>query len=755
MSDEKRHSYSDDGLTLKKSLRSSYDASPVVFREKPRLPPPAPSSAGLADMKEFAKIKAQRMSHSKSPSHVTVQYDRGTPSLHIRFSQVELPTPAVISRDIKSPTNESLVGYRKAHEYPTSSAHDHTIESENLYRYGAHPYGDSSSESSQSLYSPSVYGANDTPRTSRTLGYGPADLPDVLEPPLPAYFATPTQRSSDYSQISDLSAAQAEIIDTPRRKLSFLNRKSAVARAMLYPVPSTKVAMTLSGTESSPVTSPARPQNPTDMMPRSTIDERLPATRRPSPLPVPPVQQSPAPVSQVSQTQRQQASTTASAIRNHASGITIDTTAPSFDSAGYSSDEPNARSSTLQAMRELAEQFPGPPPGAVVANIGIQAATINRRNEERSTGHGFNQSRNGSSHGHGTSIAGSTDTDEAIRRRIPANVKMKGRQAASPTPSIPLPPLPSQGLPRTLPRQPPHMLSLEQVLSQAQAPPTPFTAQPIDPFEDDDTMSHPETTTELSPLTMSVKLRHPQSFISTMYPPSTRRNSKATTAGIMSPAPTFSPSFYSQGLSRGPSTFGQKSPSILDFGAALKEWNLAGLQTMGVGAPMHRRSLSAQTRDEFERQQQKYQKNVALTSELDLSYDPPDQLHQPQQPATRTTGRAPLNRIKSIGKAPQRTTPRPVKSPYARESMHLQPLVIPDSPQGQDVPVSAVEAGGVSQTFDVNKAGVNTTLEEQDELMPMSAVTEGTHGGGIMRSLTILDGGHVPIRLQRSKKELY
>ena len=54
-------------------------------------------TAGLPDMVHFSNDKAQN-----GQRRVTVRYDAGTPSLHMRFSMLDIPSPATIADEIKS-----------------------------------------------------------------------------------------------------------------------------------------------------------------------------------------------------------------------------------------------------------------------------------------------------------------------------------------------------------------------------------------------------------------------------------------------------------------------------------------------------------------------------------------------------------------------------------------------------------------------------------------------------------------------------
>lgn len=862
VTDRRRHPYAaSDLFSAEKSRGNLYARSPILDAEKSNLPSPGSplafavspkpvTTTGLPGMVEFARVKAQRMSQHSS-KRVTVHYNHGTPELHLRLSVTELPSPAVIAESIKSrPATELVEEYRKSQMrtpksqlkersrfsatsrgssvdergfdemisvYPASTTHGHTIESENLYRYGANPYGYISTPSSQA--SDLTPHGSTVPPTSAAHGHSPATSSPSsfhnLARPTPAYldYDTPTRRFSGHSEASNISAAQAEIVDMPRRKLSFSKHRSTLARAVLYPVPGTNVALALSGSGNTPtpVTLQKRTQNPKPAPPTSnkTVYPALPTSQRPSPSPTPtrqsplprPLPVSQAPVPRPSQSQPRESVVRESIVDDDGNVITVTAIAPSPDEE-YDSDDKPKRSTralsgysvrsvpeTLQAVRELAKKFPGLPPGAVVADIGIRAGgmvPVKEGDEVSSSGHGREESvsRNVSSIGHGyVSHAESTDTEELIRRRIPAEVKMKGKMVSE-APSVPLPPVPVQQpqlrlLPVIPPKnpqrfQPPQSKSAQNGLTQVQVP-TQFTAKPIDPFDDDgdDTTSRRGTSTELSPLSMSIKLRHPQSFVSTMYQPSTRRNSGMVTT-LTSPTSPSSLSHYSQssfdhGRGQGHgrrSQEGELSPGIVDFGTALNEWNLGG-HAMIRG---HRRSLSAQTRSEFDRQQKQGRRRDSISGpDFDVSDELPDQLHQLQR-VTNATGTQ-IGRIKSIGKAPRRVTPQPIRGHFVRGSMHLQPLVIPvSSSSGRDVPISAVDAGGVHTILGVNRAGMNVAIgreqEQDDGEFVFSATTEGatssygtsSNGRGVTRYsevLSIADGGYVPIKFQGSRNGSY
>ncbi|KXN89696.1 hypothetical protein AN958_05236 [Leucoagaricus sp. SymC.cos] len=772
---------------------SIYAQSPVY--EKSGLPGPASVSkgfstspkptttTGLPGMAEFAEVRAKRMSQH-SQKRVTVCYHHGTPTLHLRLSHIELPSPAVIAQSIKGQPNDNHISeYRNSFMqtpksqfkersrfsatsvesdvddapsiYPASTTHGHTVDGENVYRTGPNPYGyftSSPSTKSEDL-SPHTFGKNH----------------------LPAAFT-----SAAHDHTSDISAAHAEIVDMPRRQLSFSRQKSALARAVLYPLPGTEVAMALSGKEENPSPSstsppPRRLQKPRpNSLPKSNKISypTLLLSQRPLPSPSPvPVRQEPLPAPEpiVHPTQQHRASfVRESIIDDDGNVITVTAIAPSIDEEEYDSEGRPKRNTralsgysvgsvpeTLQAVRELAKKFPSLPPGAVVVSTISDQSYIHVEDAASSVGH--------------TKVSvESTDTEEIIRGRIPAEAKMKQKMVSG-APVMPPPPPPNpqkvQQLPPSIPPRNPRRLQrpMPRPFEKAPPPEAQFTAKPIDPFDDDDATSYRETMADLSPLSMSVKLRHPQSFISSMYAP---------TMALTSPVTPSSPAYYQQpgqapstlGHGRNRSQEGTMSPGVLDFGTALKEG-----QNMHARRPMsnlpsiemiegHRRSLSAQTRVELDRQQQRQRRPDSLASyDIDISDELPDQLQQLRQTSNAPGG--PLNRIKSIGKAPRRITPQPTRGHHVRGSMHLQPLVIPVSSSGRDVPISAVGAGGIHTILGVNKAGMNVNVaqEPDDSEAVLSATTEGatSNGRGIVRyseALSIEDGGYVPIRLQGSRK---
>ncbi|KAF9448433.1 hypothetical protein P691DRAFT_759907 [Macrolepiota fuliginosa MF-IS2] len=821
------HPYSAGGYLTREKSRDRLSAQTPVVNEKfdPLSPGLASSftsptiTQGLPGMAEFARIKAQRMSQY-SPKRVTVYYDHGTPTLHLRLSVLDLPTPAIIAQNLKNrPTSELADEYGKTQTwtprsqvkersrfsatsrgssseysqemdetitvYPASTIHGHTVESENVYRYGANPYG--------YLSTPSSRASDMAPTTTVAHGHSPMISHDLI-PPVPG-FINPAQRFSGYSEASsNNSAAQAEIVDKPQRKLSFTRHKSTLARAVLYPVPSSQVAMALSGTESiTSFTPPRQLRNGNPSTPQLQVTyPSLPTSQRPSPSPSPTAIRQ-ASVPRPIQPETRYSTVRESVIDDDGNVITVTAIASPDDDEAYDSPRRAARAvsgysvrsvpETLQAVRELAMKFPGPPAGAVVANIGMRASTMTPTKERLvdeagPSSHGHDRDddlsrstssvTNGHRHGRGVSTAESTDTEELIRRRIPAQVKMKGKMVPE-VPLVPLPPIPDrQPQKRQLPVIPPKNPRRTQQLQQLppRIPPqaraqVQFNAKTIDPFDEDgdETASYRGAATDLSPLTMSVNLRHPQSFISTIYQPSTRRNSGATTA-LPSPTTPFILSEYTSGraqrYSRSRSQDGQASPGVIDFGTAL-EWDTGDQKLEGSG---HRRSLSAQTRAEFARLQQQQQRLGVPSVDLDVADELPDQLHELQQ-IPSTTG-ASLGRIKSIGNAPRRTTPQPTRGRYVRESMHLQHLVIPDASSGQDVPISAVDAGGVQTILGVDRAGMSVAIgreQEQDDIEAvLSATTEdgtSSNGRSLLRALSIEDGGYVPIKLQGSRRRRF
>jgi hypothetical protein len=850
--DEKSHPYAASAFltTGKRRLshrRSNIYAQSPLSGEKSAFSPIAPISRGLPNlqkptvttglpgMSEFAEIKAKRMSQ-RPPQRVTVFYHHGTPTLHLRFSRVELPSPAVIADSIKNrPTSDDYLrtpaSQFKGHSrfsftsressvddttsvYPILTTHGHAGELEAVTRHRSHPYG---------LFTPSSHDVdgstfvrNRTPTTPAHDQSRAIQTSLHLDPPLPAYLDPPSRRFSDYSDASGISAVQAEIVDAPHRKLSIPPR-SVLARAVLYPVPGTRVVKVLSGESptSSSTPPPKRLHRPRNAPPNKSSGisyPSLPASQRPTLQSFIP---GPEPVPRLTQQQR------GSIVRESfydedGNVITVTAIAPSLDEeldhdsekhrsgralSGYSV---GSVPETLQAVRELARKFPGLPPGAVVADIGFRAAAMTPVKERDEVSSVSAQSHSGS--GESDMAASiepwdaqvsveSTDTEEIISNRIPAEMKAKGKMDREP-PSVPLPPVPDQQVqrlppmlptrnplrsrpPRSLPTTPQNV-PLRHTHAQA-----PFTEEPLDPFDDDMT-SYRDTTVQLSPLSMSVNLQHPPSFISTKYPP-TSRNSVMTT-GLPSPVTSFSLSSYQNSNPVSPNVgHGQQqpqsresitSPGVIDFGTALKEWNDNGQKIPGV-RPMtdlatiemiegYRRNLRAQRRAEFNRQpvsgaRRRQPPDSTTSYDLDVSDELPEQLqqHRQQSPSSTTTNSngVPLSRIKSIGKAPRRITPQPTRGHAVRGSMYLQPLVIPVSSSSKDVPISAVGAGGARTILGVNKAGKNIDVakQEQDDVEPVSATTEATssNGLGVVRYsevLSVEDGGYVPIRLQKGIK---
>jgi hypothetical protein len=233
------------------------------------------------------------------------------------------------------------------------------------------------------------------------------------------------------------------------------------------------------------------------------------------------------------------------------------------------------------------------------------------------------------------------------------------------------------------------------------------------------------------------------------------------TSGVTSPV---SPSYYSK---QDQSQEGAISPDIIDFGSALKEWNKAGQTIPGI-RPMrdlpsmqmiegHRRSLSAQTRAEFDRLQQRRQRPESIVSD-DLDVSDSRQLEKQRTTISSATG-ASVVRIKSIGKVPRRITPQPTRGRTVRGSTHLQPLVIPASPPfGKDVPVSAVDAGGLQTILGVNRAGMNVDVAKEQGDTATEGTTSSSSGQGVQRyseALSIENGGYAPIKLQGSRKGSY
>lgn len=701
-------------------------------------------SPNLDEKRDFdLGLKSADTKHSStwSSQRVTVLYDHGTPKLHLRLSTLDLPTPAAMADPPKARPISSII---EEYKNSLSGSKSRTVKTQG-WLSTTESTGGTKEQSRFSVTSVESNGLSVYP-PSTTHGHTVEDkrISRIsLEPPAPAYLDNNSvQRSSGYS-FSGLSAASAEIIDTPRRQLSITKHKSTyLARAVLYPVPPTRVALALTS-EGTPVSQRGDAKGKTDgyaSLPRSHHPQELSPPTPPSSV----LQHSTLPAPWTQSRFQQQQKQQESIVDEDGNAITITALSPSSDEGHEDEVTSGSKKSrdratralsgysvrsvpeTLQAVRELANKFPGPPPGAVVANIGMQAPRLCESSSESTLGREVS-----------SRTASSTDTDEVLRRRIPAEVKLKGRQQQQP-PAVPLPPVPRG-----------YQTKLQYV-----------TAEPIDPFDDDgdgDEITSDSVGggvvpgSELSPLSMSVKLHHPMSFISNSHPRNSGMTTTTTTTTTISPATPFFAHILQQGHGRGGSQEDSRmvSPGIVDFGTALGQWNTS---VGGGGRPMeelpsltmvegHRRSMSAKSQIDIEnerrRKEEQHRRQISAQERQEIDDAEIDEL--PDQVAQLKEVSAGLGRIKSIGKVPRRVTPTPTRGAGVRGSMHLQHIMIPAFPSssGRDVPLSAADGG----------------VDVAHESVVFSASTEygsSASRGRASEVLSIEDGGYVPIRDRKS-----
>jgi hypothetical protein len=161
---------------------------------------------------------------------------------------------------------------------------------------------------------------------------------------------------------------------------------------------------------------------------------------------------------------------------------------------------------------------------------------------------------------------------------------------------------------------------------------------------------------------MSIKLRHPQSLVSTW-------NARSTIG-----SPPIKPVPYNDAM------------DTIDFGTALKEWGTGGQRTAGVRVTGDLSSIVGSSRrimgDQTIEQGKQY--SVANSEILDEAPEQLEQFRRSQDTAIVTPKNEGLSlvRIKSIGNAPRRVRPQPIVGHTSPGSLHLHPLVIPSEGSG-------------------------------------------------------------------------
>lgn len=601
---------------------------PLIPAPVSKLFPKLSMITDLSGVSDFVKTRTGGM-FERSPRRITTNHRSESPASPLRYFRIGLPATTIVTQNIEYRHRSVSATSHEWCLYNVAPAHSNTHESMNE--------------------SPGALGTPTVAPYDHTQSFGQSSF--ELEPPTPAYFEDSTWRLSNTSRISDISATQAEIVDISRRTLSFTNYKSSLAKPVLYSVPGSEADMALSGADSAPTTQTPRRylQKPRPALPEAdrTAQFNLSNSRRPYPSrSSSPVHHSPVPVrSSGSQSTQQRA-------KMFARGSIIDEDDIALlpiDEGGYGADRKADESITLwhdvdsdvdsapemlQAIREFAMKFPGPPSEAPVADIGFYSSGLTPVKESHVAHFMSGQSRVqvesvANLIRHSKISLDSMDTIEMLRTRIPAELKMKGRAACYST-DTPLPPIPGQEV-QQLPQPQPMGSALRlQPLRKLPSPePRPaLVVNVIDSFDSD--TSSPTIPNELS------MLRHPQSIISAAHP--TRHNS-----GNMTAASSVLPLSHNPNPHITLST--QPSLGVTDIGTALNEWNATGQRTSETSdlpsvemTKRYERDSSVQDRAELGRQQER-QQQVDSTVPYDVKSldDLPGQFYQLRQPQNANT----------------------------------------------------------------------------------------------------------------------
>ncbi|XP_006455280.1 hypothetical protein AGABI2DRAFT_121212 [Agaricus bisporus var. bisporus H97] len=649
------HPYATGGLPdMESSKVARTPPSPATAGQNVDLPDASPRPSlqnGLPGMSEFAHVKEKRM--SKRPRRwVTIYYNRGTPTLHLRLSAFNMSPPVDIAGSNKnrwmgnvpkankkpllqtpvkeqsrfSTSSESSIKPETVSIYPASTTHRDTGESE------------INGEISNDSYS-RHYPMGSSSSTTATRGHGHVRSNKDIS--TTAAHLNSTRRFSGFSDASGLSAAQAEIVDTPRRKLSFKRGKSALAKAVLYPIPGKNVAMALAGNEDEEAAAPPGAIRKLPPLPKAPAKSTLPINQRPSNLSSVPIQYPTLPPTSLSRPPQKRQSI----VDDDGSVVTVMAVSP-VEAESESGEKRGTRKESgysirsiheaLQAVREMADKFPDLPPGAVGVAGQMGDETPHSRRQRPLT-------------------TWSTDTEDFMRTRIPKEKKMKGR-AVSVARSSFMSGQEIQQLPPAFKPQKNTPRERRRLVSQQLPPLLPrSTANPTDIFFDNGGTTDHSGSNQLSPLAMSIKLRHPQSLVSTL-------NARPTVASPISPV--------------------SDTGDVIDFGTALKEWRTnSGVKSSSIRAMGDLSSIVGSARKTRNHQATEQEKRYSIISSVTLD-EIPEQLEQTRRPRDAAVGvrgneGGPLTRIKSIGSAPRRVRPQPITDHTTRGSLHLQPLVIP------------------------------------------------------------------------------
>jgi len=697
---EKPHPYAASAFLTARRRNSTYDQSPSHVN----MEFPAPTSVikrskkldtitELSGVSDFVETRTRGM-HERSPGWITTYHQPESPTSPLQRFRISLPTTPTINQNIENrrrtipyitralqgqPENQ-LTSLEVASAHPDPNAHDRTLE-----------FMNESSGTFETDQTPTVapYG--------HVQSFGQSSF--ELEPPTPAYFQDSAWRLSDASQTSDISATQAEIVDVPRRMLSFTKYKPSLAKVVLHSVPETKTDMALVGGDFA-LTDEVNPRHLQKPRPIPLEADRITqptlstSHRLFSRSPFPMHQSSISARSSGSQFTQQRAEFSVREFITDEDDIIpfYQDDVGKVDKCIVPGHNVNRIPEALQTIRKSAVKFPGPPSEALIADFHTSLMTPVKEWDpvdpvsEQSHIH---EESVASSMRHSKISRDSMDTIEMLRTRIPAELKMKGK-ATYDYSDIPLPPVPDQEVRQLPPSQPFKRALPSQPLRKLPTPESslkPALAAKLADSCDSETRLH------AMPNDISM-LRHPQSFISTMHPV-TRRNSGTTaTSSFVLPS------------SHNPNLSSRSSSGAIDSYTASNLKSATGQRTSGTHLMRDLPSmeimegyLSVQGHTDLDRQIGLQRTDDVVLSDTENPDDLPERFYQLRRPQIINAIWAPpeMGHDMNLGK-PQQFSPQPIRG------LQLPPAVIPVSSSDEDVPISAGN-WRISENLGVTRTG--------------------------------------------------
>ncbi|KAJ3505516.1 hypothetical protein NLJ89_g7374 [Agrocybe chaxingu] len=619
--------------------------------------PRGQSMSTAPNMEEFTSIKEKQ-----NAQRVTVMYNKGTPTLYMRFSSLNLPSPALIVEQVKSrpPSEWSIERYR------------------------------SKSRGPETPYAKSVF----------TIEY--------IDPPQTAMDEANANWSVDLEKVGELGAQQQ--LQVPEKAALNVYRQS-----ILSPAPSFNGPFEIVTIQRQTVShQAAQPQVLKTLTRSGSLDSQSTSMT--------PISFAPPSMSNV---KPQETTVTGEPLTQ--SPVEADPeTDVDAEEAALRAKSMSIRSmpDSLQAVRELASQFPGPPgrrpsstvyeeddgsvldypPGIIV----VQALGSPSQLE-----HDVDLRRMTVATQNTTSSWGNMKLQRRANARVadpPPSYKSYEQQPIDPFSDEPTPTADKSFSYQH--RTPPwEKLTINTAIAQPGllAPPPQETSR-FSP--DDDEITAASVLSGLAPFTGMRDDDTPPTEFSTALDTGKSRQLKSSRAEEPYPTPTrksLAPSSYSK-------QSGEKLERVaqwVDTSASVED----ALEQAAIEAPA--------------REQQRRDNDLQNLHDRGKSIDNliiPWLKHPDDERKIVKETNAQITRVKSVGKAPRKSTPTPTRSGLVRGSLHLQPLVIP--PRNDSMPEAVqvqVEYGSVESTLTGKGVLRDSEVLGMEDAMHMKQIKQGNY----------------------------